>query len=183
MKLVNKSNSPWLRQGLVLIQFSLSTLLIVSAIMVYRQTHFLNNEDLGFNKEQVVYFQMRGDVEKNLETFKSELKKSPGIIAVTSGYGLPGDQFAGDGVSIPTKDGEKDYSANVFIGDFDYVKTLGLRIIAGRDFSKAMSTDTKEAFLINETGVKELGYGRPEKAIGQPINWREWEPTDTLQPV
>jgi putative ABC transport system permease protein len=183
MKLTNNSKTSWLRQGLVLIQFSLSTLLIVSAIMVYRQTHFLNNKDLGFNKEQVVYFQMRGDVEKNLETFKSELKQSPGIIAVTSGYGLPGDQFAGDGISIPTKDGEKDYSANVFIGDFDYVKTLGLRIIAGRDFSKAMSTDTKEAFLINETGVKELGVGTPEKAIGLPINWHEWAPTDTSQPI
>jgi putative ABC transport system permease protein len=183
MKMANNSNTSWLRQGLVLIQFSLSTLLIVSAIMVYRQTHFLNNKDLGFNKEQVVYFQMRGDVEKNIETFKSELKQSPGVIAVTSGYGLPGDQFAGDGISIPTKNGEKDYSANVFIGDFDYVKTLGLRIIAGRDFSKAMSTDTKEAFLINEIGVKELGYDRPEKAIGQPIHWREWIPTDTLQPV
>jgi len=183
MKLTNISNTLWLRQGLVLIQFSLSTLLIVSAVMVYRQTHFLNTKDLGFDKEQVIYFQMRGDVEKNLETFKSELKQSPGVIAVTSGYGLPGDQFAGDGISIPTQNGEKDYSANVFIGDFDYVKTLGLRIIAGRDFSKAMSTDIKEAFLINETGVKELGYGRPEKAIGQPINWREWVPTDTLQPV
>jgi putative ABC transport system permease protein len=183
MKLANNSNTSWLRQGLVLIQFSLSTLLIVSAIMVYRQTHFLNNKDLGFNKEQVLYFQMRGDVDKNLETFKSELKQSPGIIAVTSGYGLPGDQFAGDGISIPTKNGEKDYSANVFIGDFDYVKTLGLKIIAGRDFSKAMSTDIKEAFLINETGVKELGYDKPENAIGQPINWREWVPTDTSQPV
>src|SRR6202035_1205698 len=110
MKLAYNSNTAWLRQGLVLIQFSLSTLLIVSAIMVYRQTDFLNNKDLGFNKEQVVYFQMRGDIEKNLETFKSELKQSPGIIAVTSGYGLPGDQFAGDGISIPTKNGEKNYS-------------------------------------------------------------------------
>jgi putative ABC transport system permease protein len=183
LRQANNSNTPWLRQGLVLIQFSLSTFLILSAIMVYRQTEFLNNKDLGFNKEQVVYFQMRGDVEKHLETFKSELKQSPGVIAVTSGYGLPGDQFAGDGISIPTKNGEKEYSANVFIGDFDYVRTLGLRIISGRDFSKAISTDTREAFLVNEAGVKELGFGTPEKAIGQPINWREWLPTDTLQPV
>ena len=183
LRQANNSNTPWLRQGLVLIQFSLSTFLILSAIMVYRQTEFLNNKDLGFNKEQVVYFQMRGDVEKHLETFKSELKQTPGVIAVTSGYGLPGDQFAGDGISIPTKNGEKEYSANVFIGDFDYVRTLGLRIISGRDFSKAISTDTREAFLVNEAGVKELGFGTPEKAIGQPINWREWVPTDTLQPV
>src|SRR4030095_10599496 len=73
MKLVGSGSSAWLRQGLVVIQFSLSVLLIVSTTIVYRQTQFLNNTDLGFNKEQVVYFQVRGDLEKNLEAFKSEL--------------------------------------------------------------------------------------------------------------
>ena len=60
---------------------------------------------------------------------------------------------------------------------------MGLRIIAGRDFSKDMATDEREAFLINETAVKEWGYGTPEKAIGQPMHWNEWEPADTLNPV
>jgi putative ABC transport system permease protein len=186
LKGIKSTSSPkasWIRQGLVVVQFTLSTLMIVAAIMVYRQTRFLNNKDLGFDKEEVVYFQMRGALEKNLENFKSEMKQSPGVVAVTSGYGLPGDQFAGDGISIPTKNGEKEYSANVFIGDFDYVNTLGLRIIAGRNFSKDMSTDVREAFLVNETAVRELGLGTPERALGQRINWREWAPADTSQPV
>ena len=63
------------------------------------------------------------------------------------------------------------------------MKTLGLRIIAGRDFSKEMATDVREAFIINETAVKQLGYGTPEKAIGQPMSWNEWDPIDTLNPV
>jgi putative ABC transport system permease protein len=84
-------------------------------------------------------------------------------VSVTSGYGLPGDQYAGDGITVPGKEGEKEYSANVFIGDHDYVKTLGLRIIAGRDFSRDRTTDEREAFIINETAVKELGFGTPEK--------------------
>jgi len=170
----------WLRQGLVVIQFALSALLIVSTLIVYKQTKYLNNKDLGFNKEQILYFQMRGEVSRNLETFKTELKRSPNVVSVTSGYGLPGDQYAGDGIAIPGKEGDKEYSANVFIGDHDYVKTLGLRIIAGRDFSKDMATDVKEAFIINETAVKELGFGTPEKAIGQRLNWDEWEPEDSL---
>lgn len=173
----------WLRQGLVVIQFALSALLIVSTLIVYKQTKYLNNKDLGFNKEQILYFQMRGDVSRNLETFKTELKRSPNVVSVTSGYGLPGDQYAGDGIAIPGKEGDKEYSANVFIGDHDYVKTLGLRIIAGRDFSKDMATDVKEAFIINETAVKELGFGTPEKAIGQRLNWDEWEPEDSLNKV
>ena len=176
-------NIGWLRQGLVVIQFALSALLIVSSLIVYRQIKYLNNKDLGFNKEQVLFFQMRGDVGENLETFKSELKNSPNVLSVTSGYGLPGDQYAGDGINLPGKDGDKEYSANVFIGDHDYIKTLGLKIIAGRDFSKEMSTDVKEAFIINETAVKELGFGTAEQAIGRPLHWEEWEPTDSLNPV
>src|SRR6186713_1257362 len=184
MRLVTRgTGNTWLRQSLIVVQFALSVLLIVSTLIVYRQTNYLNNKDLGFNKEQIIYFQVRGDVSRNLETFKTELKRSPNVVSVTSGYGLPGDQYAGDGIAIPGKEGDKEYSANVFIGDHDYVKTLGLRIIAGRDFSKDMATDVKEAFIINETAVKEWGFGTPEKAIGQPISWNEWSPIDTLNPV
>jgi putative ABC transport system permease protein len=184
MKMAGSGNgTSWLRQSLVVVQFALSALLIVSTIIVYQQTRFLNNKDLGFNKEQVLYFEVRGDVEKNLETFKSELRRSPNIVSVTSGYGLPGDQFAGDGITVPGKAGEKEYPAKIFIGDYDYVKTLGLRIIAGRDFSRDRTTDEREAFIINETAVKELGFGTPEKAIGQPLSWKEWEPLDSLNPV
>jgi putative ABC transport system permease protein len=175
-------HTSWLRQGLVVVQFTLSALLIVSAIIVYRQTKYLNHSDLGFNKEQVVFFEIKGDVEKNLETFKSELKASPDVLSVTSGYGLPGDRFAGDGIILPGKDGDKEHSANVFIGDHDYAKTLGLTIIAGRDFSRQMATDVDEAFLINETAVKEWGFGSPAQAIGQPLKWNKWRP-DSLHPV
>jgi putative ABC transport system permease protein len=183
---VGSGGTSWLRHVLVVIQFSLSVLLIVSTIIVFKQTKYLNNADLGFNKEQVVYFQVRDSLESNpktLETFKNELRNMPGVVSLTSGYGLPGDLFAGDGVKLSTKEGEKEYPASVFIGDQDYAKTLGLRIIAGRDFSRNMATDEREAFLINETAVKDWGFGTPEKAIGQPIYWPEWAPKDTANPV
>jgi putative ABC transport system permease protein len=173
-----------LRKALVVVQFSLSILLIVSTMIVYRQTQYLNNTDLGFDREQVVSFQVRDSLEQNpqtLEAFKTELRKSAGIVSLTSGYGLPGDAYAGDGVLVGNE--KKDHSANVFIGDEDYVKTLGLKIIAGRDFSKDMATDVREAFIINETAVNEFGFGSPEKAIGQSISWPEWEPKDTLNRV
>lgn len=183
MKLIGSGGGAWLRQALVVIQFTLSVLLIVSTTIVYRQTKFLNNKDLGFNNDQVVYFQVRGDVERKIDAFKDELRRSPNIVSLTAGYGLPGDIFAGDGVTTMGSDGEKERPANVFIGDHDYVKTLGLRVIAGRDFSRDMATDVKEGFIINETAVKEWGFGTPEKAIGQKISWNEWSPADTLNPV
>ncbi|HEX8678216.1 MAG TPA: FtsX-like permease family protein, partial [Segetibacter sp.] len=176
------SHTSWLRQALVVIQFALSALLIVSTTIVYRQINYLHNKDLGFNKEQIIQFQVRGGVESNLESFKNELKQSPAIVAATAGYGLPGDVLAGDEIIIPTKDGEKTMPANLFIVDHDYIKTLGLKLIAGRDFSKNFSTDAEEAFIINETGVKELGFGSPQNALGQRLNWNKWVP-DSVNPV
>jgi putative ABC transport system permease protein len=176
------SHTAWIRQALVVVQFALSALLIVATIIVYKQTQFLNNKDLGFNKEQVIYFQIRGGVVQNLETFKNELRSSSNIVSVTSGYGLPGDQFAGDGVKLVTPQGEVPKSVSLFIGDHDYIKTLGLRLIAGRDFSREMKTDEAEAFIINETAAKEWGFASPEKALGQRINWDKWAP-DSLNPV
>ncbi len=183
MKPTGGGHIGWLRQSLVVLQFSLSALLIVCALIVYKQVRYLNSKELGFDKEQVVYFQIRGDVGQNLETFKSELKRSPDVRSVTSGYGLPGDQFAGETVKIPGPGGEKEQATSLFIGDHDYVKTLGLKLIAGRDFSREMATDVREGFIINETAVKEFGFGTPDKALGQRINWGEWQPADTTDPV
>jgi putative ABC transport system permease protein len=184
MKVSDKDlSSALLRKSLVVIQFALSVLLIVCTIIVYRQTQYFNKKDLGFNKEQVLEFMARGKVEKNLETFIAEIKRSPNVVSATSGYGLPGDMYAGDAVIIPGDNGDQKHSATLFIGDFDYIKTLGLRIIAGRDFSKDMSTDVNEAFIINETAVREFGFGTPESAIGKPLYWDEWEPEDSLKPV
>jgi putative ABC transport system permease protein len=117
---------------------------------VYQQTKYLNNKDLGFDKEQVLFFPVRGDVGGKFQAFRSELKNSPGIVSVTSGYGLPGDQFAGDGVKLPGKNNNEEHSANVFIGDADYIKTLGLRIIAGRDFASDMAPTQKKHLLLTK---------------------------------
>ncbi|HVF96072.1 MAG TPA: ABC transporter permease [Flavisolibacter sp.] len=173
----------WLRPALVVVQFSLSVLLIVCTLMVYRQTRYLNDKDLGFSKDQVLYFAVQPSVQQKLESFKSELRKSPNVVSLTSGYGMPGDAFAGESVMIPTKEGTKKQPVSLFIGDHGYVKTLGLRLVAGRDFSTDRSTDVREAFLINETAVKNFGFGTPQQALGREIHWDEWEPTDTTQPV
>jgi len=182
MKLTG-SHVGWLRQSLVVVQFALSALLIVSSLVVYKQIRYLNNKDLGFNKEQVLYFHVNNEVQQKLDAFKDELRQSPNVLSVTSGYGMPGDAFAGESVKLPTKDGEKTVSVSQFIGDHDYLKTLGLKLVAGRDFSRDRSTDVREAFIINETAAKTFGFATPEAALGQPIYWNEWAPLDSTQPV
>lgn len=166
----------WLRQGLVVIQFSLSALLIISAIIVYNQVGYLHNKDLGFNKEQIMFFPMRGDeLFKKQDAFKSELSNTPGVSSVSIGYGFPGDAVAGDEIIVNRNGQRVSQSATQLAVDFDYISTLGLQIVAGRDFSRAMGGDADHAWIINETAVKELGFGSPQKALGQTLYWHPWD--------
>lgn len=173
---------PWLRHGLVVLQFSLSVLLIISAIVVYRQVEYLNSKDLGFNKEEIMFFPMRGDnMYQNYETFKNELLKSPDVTSVSIGYGFPGDAVAGDGIILPGEGNNIHHSVTQLMVDYDYIRTLGLEMLAGRDFSKDIRTDKDKAFIINETAVKALGFGSPEKALGQALHWEIWGGSDSLK--
>jgi putative ABC transport system permease protein len=167
---------PWLRHGLVVAQFAISVLLIVSAIVVYRQVNYLHHKDLGFNKEEIMFFPIRGDkMFADHESFKAQLEKVPGVSSVCVGYGFPGDATAGDNIIVPVNGEHKNMPAAQLLADHDYIKTLGLTVIAGRGFSKNMATDEDHAFVINETAVKTMGFGTPEKAIGKTLLWPVWE--------
>ncbi len=166
---------PFLRHGLVVMQFSMSVLLIISAIVVFNQVSYLHNKDLGFNKEQIMFFALRGDrLNENKESFKERLEQIPGVTSVSIGYGFPGDAVAGDGIKVH-KDGQVvEQAATQLMVDFDYIETLNIEMIAGRPFSEEMGTDKDEAFIINETAVTNLGFETPEKALGQKLSWNVW---------
>jgi putative ABC transport system permease protein len=167
---------PWLRHGLIVIQFSLSIFLIISALVVFRQVAYLHQKDLGFEKDQVLFFPMRGEqMFRDHETFKNELRQVPGVAAVTIGYGFPGDAVAGETVFVPRQGRQTEYSVTTLLVDFDYLKTLAVPVVAGRAFSRAYQTDADQAFMINETAARELGFGTPEKALGQPLFWKTWD--------
>ncbi|MGC4035860.1 MAG: ABC transporter permease [Chitinophagaceae bacterium] len=166
---------PWLRHSLVVLQFTLSALLIISAIIVFKQVNYLHNKDLGFNKEQILFFPMRGDkMTNNVDAFKNELAKAPGVSSVSIGYGFPGDAVAGDEIIVNKNGQQVSQSATQLAVDFDYIRTLGLEVIAGRDFSTSMGTDKDHAWIINETAVKTMGFETPQKALGQTLSWHIW---------
>ncbi|MGY2131552.1 ABC transporter permease [Hymenobacter sp. HD11105] len=165
----------WLRHGLIVIQFALSVFLIVCAFVVFKQVSYLHNKDLGFNRDQIMFFPMRGEnMTKQYETFKNELQQVPGVVSTSIGYGFPGDQVAGDGLIVPKNGEMKEHSATQLMVDYDYIKTLGLQLVAGRDFSKELGTDKDQAFIINETAVKDFGFGTPQQALGQTVKWPIW---------
>jgi putative ABC transport system permease protein len=173
--------TPWVRHGLVVVQFSLSVLMIISAIVVISQVNYMHNKDLGFKKEQVLFFPMRGEqMTKNYENFKNTLKQYPAVAAVSVGYGFPGDNF-GDGMMIvKEKTGQEPIKATQVMVDEDYIKTLGLSLVAGRDFSNELKTDVQH-YIINETAVKDFGLGTPQEAIGKTLSWPTWRKADSLK--
>ena len=170
---------PLLRHGLVVLQFSMSVLLIISAIVVFNQVNYLHNKDLGFSKDQIMFFPMRGDkMFSNPEAFKDQLEQIPGVTSVSIGYGFPGDDVAAHGVKVLENGQLVRKPATQLMIDYDYIETLGLEMVAGRPFSEEMGTDQEKAYIINETAVKNFGFETPEKAIGKELTWNVWNDTN-----
>jgi putative ABC transport system permease protein len=174
-----RSGKTLLRKSLVVLQFVLSFVLIMAALIVTEQHRYLRTKDMGFNKDNVVAIQIRGEMGKNLETTKSTFENHPGIISSSFQYGLPGEAFAGDGiVDVETS---KDLPVSLLLVDHDYIKTLGLHVIAGRDFDKDRPSDLKDAFIVSEAAAKVLGHTNPDNALDHRVSWNRWDAPDSLK--
>lgn len=170
-----------LRKGLVTLQYTLSILLIISTLVVFQQLDFLGKKELGFKKEQLLYFAMKNPVNKNFESAKAEFLQVPGVVSASTCFGIPGDIVSGDNIIVPGPD-KRTLPARIFCIDHEYIQTMGLEIIAGRDFSTEIKTDVSEGFIVNETALKTLGLGdSPEEAIGKPLEWDMWNETGEVK--
>jgi putative ABC transport system permease protein len=178
-KQTGKSGNLSFRKVLVVLQFVLSFFLIMASLVISSQHTFMRTADMGFDKDNILVVQLRGDMGQNLETTKQEFSNHPNIESATLGYGLPGEAFAGDG--IKDKLTNKDWPISMLTVDHDYVKTLGLKIIAGRDFSKEFPSDEKHAFILSETAAKMLGHLDPEEALNHELSWNRWDAPDSLK--
>jgi putative ABC transport system permease protein len=164
-----------LREALVVFQFAVSIALILSTFIVYDQFKYMLSQDTGFNKDHVVVidisntpYAVRG---KKYESVKQRLLSYHGIISVTATGAVPGKPGWRGQFVFPEGRSQKDGLAVEYIAvDHDYVKTLGLKVIAGRDFSDLHGSDWDQALLINETAVEAMGWGTPENSIGKRID-------------
>jgi putative ABC transport system permease protein len=154
------------RKTLVVVQFGISVLLIVSVTIVMRQMNFVRTADLGFNKDQtmIVRLDNRSISEKGVQ-FKNELQADPAVASVSLMSGEPGGFHDMYGFEVEAKRGDKIMFSTEF-ADFEFAKTLGLKILAGRDFSPSFTTDSVYSVLINRAAATKLGY-TPEQAVGK----------------
>jgi putative ABC transport system permease protein len=154
----------YLRSGLVVFQFFISITLIIATIIIYNQLNYIRNRKLGFNKEQVLLVRDAYALDKQAESFKQEVLKYPEIISGTkSGY-LPVSNSGRDNESLFAEghiENDKAVATQFWTVDHDYLKTMGMQIVEGRDFNKEFATDSS-AIILNETAVKLFGFsGNP----------------------
>ena len=150
-----------LRNGLVIFQFAISVILIISTIVVNRQMNYMLGNKLGFKKDHVIVLERTDMVEEQLPAFKNELLTIPGIESASGTSTMPGNQnfFGTTWQEVGSK---APMTGRGMVVDEDFDKTLGLEIKEGRFFSKDFSTDTL-SIVLNERAVKELGL---KNAIG-----------------
>lgn len=157
-----KSRDFFLKKVLVIIQFSISILLIICAAVIYKQLNFIKNKDLGFAKEQILNLEMDGDFFKQLPIIKNELLKNPEIVAITAAN----SSFVTREKGTYTADWEgKNANEKVYMEihpvDFDYAGTFSMHMKAGRFFSEKFPADLKESVVLNEAAIAAMGIKSP----------------------
>lgn len=162
-KLNSSIGELWVRKGLVAFQFTLSIVLIVSVLVVYRQIEFVQSKNLGYNKDNVIYFEVEGRVKENPETFLSELKRIPGIeSAASSTHDMIGHNWSG-GLNWEGKETEVTVQVQIMAVNHDFLETLGMEMKEGRFFSRDFPGDTAK-IIFNQAAIEVMGF---EHAIGK----------------
>jgi putative ABC transport system permease protein len=163
----------FLRKILVVLQFTISVILIISVIIVYRQMSFINHTKLGFDRENIILIPMDAVIKEHWLDFKQQLLAHPNIVAVTASKRAPAGHLL-DSPGFRTIVNGEVVDSEIHMPhnrtEHDFFKTYGIKIIAGRDFSLEYSSDATAAFILNDMAVRKLGWKRPENAIGAPMS-------------
>ncbi len=156
------------RKGMAVVQFSISIILIIGTLVIFRQMEYVRNKPLGFDQENMLLITTESEtVQKNIEVFRSALKENPRIMSVASSSNFPGSRSFSDTV-FKRNDSDDVYSLMFVATDYDFIDTYGFHLIQGRKFSKEFTTDIEGAVVINRAAVLELGY-TPEEIVDNNI--------------
>ena len=158
------TKASWLRKGLVVLQFTISGVLITGTWVIYQQMQYVSNKKLGFEKEQIVMVPIRGNEEiivEQREAIKEKLLSHTRIEKVSLAAGLPGKRMMIDNWPMNLEGSQTKVPMSVIGADYDYLSLLNIPLVEGRDFSEDLTTDVQASYIINETAVKTLGLEEP----------------------
>ena len=176
-KLIATTKGALLRKGLVVFQFTASLFLLIGTLAVYQQIQYMRKQSLGINIDQTLVVRPPGVLidstyVQNISAFKEALNNQTGIKAVSISTSIPGqpvDWNAG-GIKLVGTDESAQKQYRVIGMDHDYMKQYGIKLIAGRYFSREFGTDDS-AVIFNKKGFEQLGLNKPEEAIGKSIDF------------
>jgi putative ABC transport system permease protein len=172
------SSGRGLRKALIVFQFVISAFLVTSTIIILQQLSFIQKKNLGYDKDHVVVLPLDRQSFLNYDAIKKNIESIPGVSSVTGAYESPVFVGWGDNIKVNNGGVKKELMVNAMPVDLDFIKTMGIQIIAGSDYTLAdlQKLDTSNnmanlhySFILNETAVKELGW-KPEEAIGKTIS-------------
>lgn len=163
----------WARKGLVVFQFFLSVILIVSVLVVYRQLAYVQAKNLGFNKEQLIRFPIEGELVRNRAAFLTEVRRLPGVAGATSmGHTMVGRNNNTSGLQWEGKNPDDLILFENISADHQLLETLGVELVEGRTFREDTPADTSK-IILNEAAIRAMGLADP---IGKTI--RLWDQFD-----
>ncbi|MGC1243124.1 MAG: ABC transporter permease, partial [Chryseosolibacter sp.] len=163
-----QSGGQWARTGLVIFQFTLSIIFIVSVWVIYQQLHYVQTKHLGYNKEHIIYFKLEGNGSPDVETFLDGLKDLPGVVNASAMWGSVAGQtsFTTGSFDWKGKDPDKIIQFEHLGIYYDMIELLDLRMKEGRSFSRNFPSDSS-AIILNETAIRVMGLEDP---IGERFN-------------
>ena len=185
----NAAGGQWLRKGLIVGQFAASIILIAGTLIVYRQVAYMRNQRLGVNIDQTLVVKGAGSGLKDsayqdvFQSFKGEVLQVAGVKSLTASSNVMGEEilWSTDWYWMGNPAGAKKIE-NFMLGiDENFVPAYGIRMAAGRNFSREFPSD-RRGVLLNETAVRILGFPSPQAAVGQLVS-TGWQPYDSVRVV
>jgi putative ABC transport system permease protein len=169
-----------LRKSLVVFQFSASLFLLIGTVTVYQQIQYMRKQSLGINIDQTLVIKppiVKNDstFPKQMTAFKEELQSHSSIKQIAASTSIPGEAIGWNagGIKLVGADESAQTQYRVIGVDYDFINAFGLKVIAGHAFTKDFGTDTK-AVIFNKKGIEQLGFDKPDEAIGKKIDfWGE----------
>lgn len=166
------------RKTLIVFQFIVSITLIIVTIIIQQQRSYIQNKNIGYDKDDVIAVQMGSQVWPAYYKLKEALRADPYVEEVSAGNTSPTEIKWTNFITVPTETGEKQFITRAIPVDLDFIKTIGIKIISGTDFTESdfkrlKASENRDSYkfdlIINETAAKQIGW-TPEEAIGHQVN-------------
>jgi putative ABC transport system permease protein len=171
------SGKNFLRKGLVVAQFSISIVLIIGTLIIFKQLDFLNSRSLGYDKDQVITLPYYSELANSYDAFYNELTKAPSIKNAARSSRVPTgrllDSYGSPRVLLGDSLSDIDIDLKSISTDTEFFDTYGVGISSGRIFSKNIPTDDSLAFIINEAAAKDIGWENPDEYLDREFQYAD----------